>query len=103
MTKRANSNRTGTLPYVKVISDDLILAAASAALEVAAVVRREALLLLPVLLQALARLPREAEAPAVEELLLRRSFSAATVGRSLMGVPRSARVPRSRPKPNNRP
>src|SRR5215470_15395911 len=79
MTKPAKSNRTGTLPCVRVISDDLILAAAPAALEVAAVVRREALLLLPVLRQARARLPREAQVPAVEELLLHhRSFSAAT-------------------------
>src|SRR6185369_11173539 len=57
MTKRASSNPTGTLPCAKVISDDLILAAAPEVLEVAAVVRREALLLLPVLLQV--RLPRE--------------------------------------------
>src|SRR6185295_13331203 len=76
MTKRASSNRTGTLPCVRVISDAWGLPPA-AALVAAAVVRREALLLLPVLLQAPVRLPREAEVLALEELLLHRSFLAA--------------------------
>ena len=69
---------------------------------VAAVVRREALLPLRVLLQVPVRPPREA--PAVEELLLHRSFLAATAGRlTSTGIPRSAPVPRSRRKPNSRP
>ena len=64
----------------------------------------EARLLLLALLQVLARLPREAEVLAVEELLLHRSFSAATVGSlTSVGIPRYSPVPRSRRKPNSRP
>src|SRR5437867_6451348 len=76
MTKRASSNRTGTLPCVRVISDAWGLPPAAAL--VAAAVRLEVRLPHPARLQVPARLPREAEV--LEELLLHRSFSAATVG-----------------------
>src|SRR5262245_17757239 len=101
MTRPVRSSRLGTLPCVRVISGAWGLPAAPA---VVAAVRREARLLLPVLPQVPARLPREAEVLAVEGLLLHRSCSAATVGRlTSVGIPRYAPVPRSRRKPNSRP
>src|SRR5262245_29629531 len=119
MTKRASSNRTGTLPCVRATSDAWGLPPA-AALEAAVPLEarlplpvllqvpvrqpRPARLLLRVLLQLLVRLAREAEVPAVEELVLHRSFSAATVERiTSVGIPQYAPVPRSRRKPNSRP
>src|SRR5204863_4909255 len=74
MTKRASSNRTGTLPCVRVISDAWGLPPAAA---LVAAVRLEVRLPHPALLQVPARLHREAEVPALEELLHHRSFSAA--------------------------
>ena len=79
MTKPVKSSPTGTLPCVRVISGAWALPPA-AALVAAAVVRREALLPLRALLQVPARLHREAEVLAVEELLLHRSFLAANAG-----------------------
>ena len=89
--------------------------AAAQAVVAAEEVRLEALLPLPVLLQGEERLPLPVLLPllaqllleaelAGEELLLHRSFSAATV-RSLtsMGIPLYAPVLRSRRKPNSRP
>src|SRR6185295_8447637 len=84
MTKRASSNRTGTLPCVRVISDAWGLPPAAALvaavrlearlplpvlLQVPAELPREVLLPHPALLQVPVRLPREAEVLALEELL----------------------------------
>src|SRR5262245_102244 len=94
MTKPVQSSRPGTPPCVRVISGACRLAAEPAG--VVAVVL-EALLPVPAELPLLAHLLLEAEVLALEELLLHRSFSAATVGRlTSTGTPRYAPVPRSK-------
>src|SRR5262245_18214666 len=111
LTKPVRSSQPGTLPRVRVISVAWGLTPAPALEAVVLeaelplpVLVLEARLLLPPLPQVLARLPREAEVLAPEELLLHRSFSAAMVGSlTSMAIPQYAPVPRSRRKPNSRP